>query len=127
MSQLGSMDRVRIPKPAKHHTSARLPNNCTPISLVKTGYRIPEHLPGMPWDQHRFRAPPDSPLGGRTLPQSMMRSLRRPIGPHPPQSMPIFKWSHSLESETSMPLEEALVRGTSHVQCNHLMLQNTRL
>ncbi|KAI5655716.1 hypothetical protein M9H77_32903 [Catharanthus roseus] len=51
--------------PAKHHTSARLQNNCTPISLVKTGYRLLGHLPGLPWGQPQFRAPPDSLLGDR--------------------------------------------------------------
>ncbi|KAI5667486.1 hypothetical protein M9H77_17339 [Catharanthus roseus] len=79
-----------------------------------------------PWDQPQFRAPPDSPLGGRTPSQSMMRCLRRPIGSHPPRSIPLFKWIHSLESESSMPSEEALVRGTSHVQCIPMMLPNTR-
>ncbi|KAI5673476.1 hypothetical protein M9H77_13840 [Catharanthus roseus] len=38
-------------------------NNCTPVSLVKTGYRLLGHLPGLPWGQPQFRAPPDSPLG----------------------------------------------------------------
>ncbi|KAI5657205.1 hypothetical protein M9H77_25998 [Catharanthus roseus] len=40
-------------------------NNCTPISLVKIGYRLLGHLPGLPLDQPQFRAPPDSPLGDR--------------------------------------------------------------
>ncbi|KAI5664833.1 hypothetical protein M9H77_24156 [Catharanthus roseus] len=40
-------------------------NNSTPISLVKTGYRLLGHLPGLPWGQPQFRAPPDSPLGDR--------------------------------------------------------------
>ncbi|KAI5654654.1 hypothetical protein M9H77_31841 [Catharanthus roseus] len=40
-------------------------NNRTPISLVKTGYRLLGHLPGLPWGQPQFRAPPDSPLGDR--------------------------------------------------------------
>ncbi|KAI5653190.1 hypothetical protein M9H77_30377 [Catharanthus roseus] len=38
-------------------------NNRTPISLVKTGYRLLGHLPGLSWGQPQFRAPPDSPLG----------------------------------------------------------------
>ncbi|KAI5673071.1 hypothetical protein M9H77_13435 [Catharanthus roseus] len=76
--------------------------------------------------QPQFRAPPDSPLGGRTLPQSMMRIPYRPIGPHPPRSMPLFQWIHSPESKTSMSLERALVRRTSHVQCNPLTRPNTR-
>ncbi|KAI5681972.1 hypothetical protein M9H77_03200 [Catharanthus roseus] len=133
------MDKIRIPKtrpsepssgisqsiPAKHHTSARLQNNRTPISLVKTGYRLLGHLLGLPWDQPQFRTPPDSPLGGRTPPQSMMRCPRRPIGPHPPWSTPLFKWIHSPEPEMSTPSEEALVRGTSYEQCNPLILPNT--
>ncbi|KAI5663776.1 hypothetical protein M9H77_23099 [Catharanthus roseus] len=40
-------------------------NNRTPISLVKTGYRLLGHLPALPWGQPQFRAPPDSPLGDR--------------------------------------------------------------
>ncbi|KAI5675699.1 hypothetical protein M9H77_06649 [Catharanthus roseus] len=40
-------------------------NNRTPISLVKTGYGLLGHLPGLPWGQSQFRAPPDSPLGDR--------------------------------------------------------------
>ncbi|KAI5676836.1 hypothetical protein M9H77_07786 [Catharanthus roseus] len=51
--------------PAKHHTSARLPSNRTPISLVKIGYRLLGHLPGLPWGQPQFQAPPDLPLGNR--------------------------------------------------------------
>ncbi|KAI5668195.1 hypothetical protein M9H77_18048 [Catharanthus roseus] len=77
-------------------------------------------------DQPQFRAPPDSPLGGRTPPQSMMRCAHRPIRPHPLWSTPLFKWIHSPESEMSTPSEEALVQGISHVQCNPLMLPNTR-
>ncbi|KAI5678696.1 hypothetical protein M9H77_09646 [Catharanthus roseus] len=98
------------------HIIRRLQNNRTPISLVKTGYRLLGHLPGLPWDQPQFRAPPDIPLCGRTPLQSMMRYPRTLIGPHPPWSTPLFKWIHSPESKTSTPLEEALVRGTSHVQ-----------
>ncbi|KAI5653662.1 hypothetical protein M9H77_30849 [Catharanthus roseus] len=85
--------------PAKHHTSAPLQNNRTPISLVKTGYRLLGHLPGLPWDQPQFRAPPDFPLGGPTPPQSMMQCPRRPIGPHPQQSTPLFKWIHRLSQK----------------------------
>ncbi|KAI5676988.1 hypothetical protein M9H77_07938 [Catharanthus roseus] len=59
-------------------------------------------------------------------PQSMMRCPRRPIGPHLPRSTPFLKWIHSPESESSMPSEEDLVRGTSYVQCNPLALPNTR-
>ncbi|KAI5652999.1 hypothetical protein M9H77_30186 [Catharanthus roseus] len=40
-------------------------NNHTPISLVKTGYRLLGHLPGLSRGQPQFRAPPDSPLGDR--------------------------------------------------------------
>ncbi|KAI5671012.1 hypothetical protein M9H77_11376 [Catharanthus roseus] len=40
-------------------------NNCTPISLVKIGYRLLGHLLGLPYGQPRFRAPPDSPLSDR--------------------------------------------------------------
>ncbi|KAI5653028.1 hypothetical protein M9H77_30215 [Catharanthus roseus] len=63
-------------------------NNCTAISLVKTGYRLLGHLPGLPWDQPLFQAPPDSLLGSRTPPQSMMRCPCKPIGPHTPRSTP---------------------------------------
>ncbi|KAI5655573.1 hypothetical protein M9H77_32760 [Catharanthus roseus] len=38
-------------------------NNRTPISLVKIGYKLLGHLPGLPWGQPQFRASPDSPLG----------------------------------------------------------------
>ncbi|KAI5682267.1 hypothetical protein M9H77_03495 [Catharanthus roseus] len=38
-------------------------NNRTPISLVKISSRLLGHLPGLPWGQPQFRAPPDSPLG----------------------------------------------------------------
>ncbi|KAI5661638.1 hypothetical protein M9H77_20961 [Catharanthus roseus] len=38
-------------------------NNRTPISLVKTGYRLLGHLQGLPWGQPQFQAPFDSPLG----------------------------------------------------------------
>ncbi|KAI5651036.1 hypothetical protein M9H77_37041 [Catharanthus roseus] len=51
--------------PAKHHTSARLQNNYTPISLVKTGYRLLGHLLGLSWNQPQLQVPPDSPLGNR--------------------------------------------------------------
>ncbi|KAI5682534.1 hypothetical protein M9H77_03762 [Catharanthus roseus] len=78
-------------------------------------YKLLGHLPGLPWDQPQFCTPPDSPLGGRTLSQSMMRCTGRPIGPHPPLSTPLFNWIHSSKSEVSTPSEEALVRGTSHV------------
>ncbi|KAI5677652.1 hypothetical protein M9H77_08602 [Catharanthus roseus] len=44
-------------------------------------------------------------------PYSMMRCPRRPIGPRPTQSTPLFKWIHSPESITSTPSEEVLVRG----------------
>ncbi|KAI5681944.1 hypothetical protein M9H77_03172 [Catharanthus roseus] len=40
-------------------------NNRTPVSLVKTSYRLLGHLPGLPWGQPQFRALPDSPLGDR--------------------------------------------------------------
>ncbi|KAI5681957.1 hypothetical protein M9H77_03185 [Catharanthus roseus] len=80
---------------------------------------------GLPWDQPQFRALPNSPLDSRTPPQSMMRCLRRPIGPHPPRSTPLFKWIHSPEFESPTPSKESLVWGTSHVQCNPLMLPNT--
>ncbi|KAI5675976.1 hypothetical protein M9H77_06926 [Catharanthus roseus] len=40
-------------------------NNCTPISLVKTGYRLLGHLAGLPWGQPQLRGPPNSPLGDR--------------------------------------------------------------
>ncbi|KAI5656280.1 hypothetical protein M9H77_25073 [Catharanthus roseus] len=93
--------------------------------IEDAGRHITE-LRSLPWDQLQFRAPPDSPLGGRTPPQSMMQCPRRPIGPHPPRSMPLFKWIHSPEFETSTSSEEALVQGTSHVQCNPLTLPNTR-
>ncbi|KAI5682188.1 hypothetical protein M9H77_03416 [Catharanthus roseus] len=54
-----------------------------------------------------------------------MRCLRRPIAPHPLQYYALFKWIHSLESETSTSSEEALIRGISQVQCNPLTLPNT--
>ncbi|KAI5661257.1 hypothetical protein M9H77_20580 [Catharanthus roseus] len=106
MQQWGSTDKVRIPK--------------TRPSEPSSGISLLGHLPGLSWDQPQFRAPPDSPLGGRTPLQSMMRC------PHPLRSTPLFKWIHSPESETSTPSKEALVRGTSHVQCNPLTLPNTR-
>ncbi|KAI5682006.1 hypothetical protein M9H77_03234 [Catharanthus roseus] len=65
--------------------------------------QTPGHLPGLPWDQPRCRAPPDFPLGGRSPPQSMMRCPHRLIGPHPPRCTPLFKWIHSPESESSTP------------------------
>ncbi|KAI5681290.1 hypothetical protein M9H77_02517 [Catharanthus roseus] len=40
-------------------------NNRTPTSQVIIGYRLMGHLPGLPWGQPQFRAPPDSPLGDR--------------------------------------------------------------
>ncbi|KAI5664104.1 hypothetical protein M9H77_23427 [Catharanthus roseus] len=43
----------------------------------------------------------------------MMRCPRRPIGPHPPRSMPLFKWIRSPESESFTPSEDALIQGTS--------------
>ncbi|KAI5684007.1 hypothetical protein M9H77_05235 [Catharanthus roseus] len=99
MQQWGSKDKFRIPKTRPSEPS----------------YRLLGHLPGLPWDQPQFRAPPDSPLGGRTPQQSMMRCPRRPIGPRPPRCTPLFKWIHSPESKTSTPSEEALVWRTSHV------------
>ncbi|KAI5661698.1 hypothetical protein M9H77_21021 [Catharanthus roseus] len=88
-------------------------------------YRFLGHLLGLPWDQPRCRVPPDSSLSGRTPPKSMMRCPRRPIGRHPPRSMPLLKWIHSPEFKSSTPSEEAIIRGTSHVQCNLLTLPNT--
>ncbi|KAI5668264.1 hypothetical protein M9H77_18117 [Catharanthus roseus] len=38
-------------------------NNRTSISLVKIGYRLLGHLPGLSWGPPQFRAPPNSPLG----------------------------------------------------------------
>ncbi|KAI5661822.1 hypothetical protein M9H77_21145 [Catharanthus roseus] len=90
----------------------------------KSGISFLGHLPSLPWDQSRCQVPPDSSLGGRTPPQSMMRCPRRPIGSHPPRSMPLFKWIHSPESKSSTPSKEALVRETSHIQYNPLMLPN---
>ncbi|KAI5681973.1 hypothetical protein M9H77_03201 [Catharanthus roseus] len=113
MQQWGSKDKVWIPKMRPSEPSFGIS-------------QLLGHLPGLPWDQPQFRAPPDSPLGGRTPPQSMMRCPRRPIGPHPLRSMPLFNWIHSPESKTSTPSEEALVRGTSYVQFNPLTLPNTR-
>ncbi|KAI5683264.1 hypothetical protein M9H77_04492 [Catharanthus roseus] len=49
-------------------------NNYTPISLVKTGYRLLGHLPGLPWGQPQFRVPPDSPLGNRPTAELDMMS-----------------------------------------------------
>ncbi|KAI5653360.1 hypothetical protein M9H77_30547 [Catharanthus roseus] len=109
MQKWGSIDKVRIPKTKPSEISfgiswsntsqttyeRSITNNRTPISLVKTGYRLLGHLPGLSWDQPQFRAPPDSLLGVRTPPQSMMRCPRRPVGPHPPRSTPLFKWIHS--------------------------------
>ncbi|KAI5671945.1 hypothetical protein M9H77_12309 [Catharanthus roseus] len=92
---------------------------------LEPSYRLLGHLPSLPWDQPRFRAPPDSPLGGRTPLHSIMWCPCRPIGPHSPWSTPLFKWIHFPESKMSTPSEEALVRGTSHVQCNPLTLPNT--
>ncbi|KAI5666898.1 hypothetical protein M9H77_16751 [Catharanthus roseus] len=89
--------------------STRLPNNPTPMSQVKTS---------------GYRALPNSLLGNRTPPQSMMRCPCKSIGPQTPQCMPLFKWINSPKSETYTPSEEALVGGTSHVQCNPLMLSN---
>ncbi|KAI5682845.1 hypothetical protein M9H77_04073 [Catharanthus roseus] len=40
--------RHLVVNPAKHHTSAQLPNNRTPISLVKTSYRLLGYLPEKP-------------------------------------------------------------------------------
>ncbi|KAI5661521.1 hypothetical protein M9H77_20844 [Catharanthus roseus] len=40
-------------------------NNRTPISLVKIGYRLLGHLPGLPWGQPQFQTLLDSPLGDR--------------------------------------------------------------
>ncbi|KAI5654979.1 hypothetical protein M9H77_32166 [Catharanthus roseus] len=63
---------------------------------------------------------------GTNLSFDMIWCTRRSIGPHPPRSMPLFKWIHTPEFETSTPSEEALVRGNSHIQCNPLTLLNTR-
>ncbi|KAI5681424.1 hypothetical protein M9H77_02652 [Catharanthus roseus] len=68
-------------------------------------------------------APTRSALGP-TLVSSPSWLSTRLIGPQPLQSMPLFKWIHSPESETSTPSEEALVRETSHIQCNPLTLPN---
>ncbi|KAI5663952.1 hypothetical protein M9H77_23275 [Catharanthus roseus] len=93
MQQWGSTDKVRIPKTRPSEPS----------------YRFLGHLPSLPWDQPHFRVPPDSPLGGRTVPWSMIQCPHRSIGPHPSQSTPLFKWIHFPESESSTPSEEALV------------------
>ncbi|KAI5678567.1 hypothetical protein M9H77_09517 [Catharanthus roseus] len=107
MQQWGSTDKVRIPKtrPSEQNSWGT--------------YQV------CPGTNLSFE-PPDSPQGGRTPLRSMIRGPRRLIGPHPPRSTPLFKWIHSLDSETSTPLEEALVRGTSHAQCNPLTLPSTR-
>ncbi|KAI5676819.1 hypothetical protein M9H77_07769 [Catharanthus roseus] len=68
-----------------------------------------------PWTNLSFK--PLLALRKSAVPsQSMMWCPRKPIGPLPPRSTPLFKWIHSSESETSMPSEEALIRETSHVQ-----------
>ncbi|KAI5652804.1 hypothetical protein M9H77_29991 [Catharanthus roseus] len=51
---------------------------------------------------------PHSHINGQNRPQTPGAPIR-PIGPHPPRSTPLFKWIHSLESESSTPSEEALV------------------
>ncbi|KAI5670669.1 hypothetical protein M9H77_11033 [Catharanthus roseus] len=63
MQWWGSTDKVRIPKTRPSELIRYL--NRTPISLVKTGYRLLGYLPGLPWGQPQFRAPPDSPLSDR--------------------------------------------------------------
>ncbi|KAI5668768.1 hypothetical protein M9H77_18621 [Catharanthus roseus] len=80
------------------------------MSQVKTlGYRFLGHLLGLSWDQPRCRAPPDSLLGSRTPPQSMMQCTRRPIGPHPLRSTPLFKWIHSPKKTARIWKEKKLL------------------
>ncbi|KAI5649445.1 hypothetical protein M9H77_35450 [Catharanthus roseus] len=62
MQRWGSTDKFRIPKMRSSEPSS---DNRTPISLVKTGYRLPGHLPGLPCGQPQFRALPDYLLGDR--------------------------------------------------------------
>ncbi|KAI5676612.1 hypothetical protein M9H77_07562 [Catharanthus roseus] len=102
---------------AKHHMSARLQNNRAPISLVKTGYRLLGHLPSLPWGQPQFQAPPDSPLRDRPTAEHDAMSMYISVGPRPQGTTLLFKWIHPQSQNPSTSSEEALVLGTSHVQC----------
>ncbi|KAI5649011.1 hypothetical protein M9H77_35016 [Catharanthus roseus] len=105
------------------------PNSKTRSSKAKLNYQtiaLPYHWSKQTIDSWgTYQVCPETHLGGRIPPQSMVWCPRRPIGPHPPQSMPLFKWIHSSKSETSTPSEEALVRRISYVQYNLLTLLNT--
>ncbi|KAI5648776.1 hypothetical protein M9H77_34781 [Catharanthus roseus] len=69
-------------------------------------------------------APTRSVLGP-TLVSKHTAVPTRPIEPHPPRYYAPLRVDPLSESETSKSLEEALVRETSHVQCNPLTLSNT--
>ncbi|KAI5664188.1 hypothetical protein M9H77_23511 [Catharanthus roseus] len=93
--------------------------------LVKIGYRFLGTYQVCPGTNLSFK--PLLALHKEAIPpQSMMRCPRRLIRPHPLRSTTLLKWIHSPESKSSTPLEETLVRGTSHVLCNPLTLPNTR-
>ncbi|KAI5671224.1 hypothetical protein M9H77_11588 [Catharanthus roseus] len=42
-------------------------NNRNPYITGQNKLQTPGHLPGLPWGQPQFRAPPDSPLGDRPI------------------------------------------------------------
>ncbi|KAI5668424.1 hypothetical protein M9H77_18277 [Catharanthus roseus] len=112
----GSMDKVRISQNEAIETKFRhlvvntsqtpydrsITNNRTPISLVKTGYRLLGHLPG-------------------TLPpQSMMRCPRKYMLGH---ALKVLRPSSSGSTLSQKPVHvigRGPSTGTSNVQCNPL-------
>ncbi|KAI5653150.1 hypothetical protein M9H77_30337 [Catharanthus roseus] len=62
---IGTKFRHLVVNTSKTLYERSITNNRAPISLVKTGYRLLGHLPGLPWGQTQFRSPLDSPLGDR--------------------------------------------------------------
>ncbi|KAI5661444.1 hypothetical protein M9H77_20767 [Catharanthus roseus] len=62
---IGTKFRHLVVNTSQTPKECSITNNRTPISVVKTCYRLLGHRPGLSWGQPQFRASPDSPLGDR--------------------------------------------------------------
>ncbi|KAI5668200.1 hypothetical protein M9H77_18053 [Catharanthus roseus] len=72
LQQWGFTDKFRhlVVDTSKTPYERSITNNRTPISLVKIGYRLLGHLPGLPWGQPQPRPQGTTPLFKWIYPQS---------------------------------------------------------
>ncbi|KAI5659509.1 hypothetical protein M9H77_28302 [Catharanthus roseus] len=104
MQQWGSTDKFRhlVVNTIQTPYERSITNNRTPISLVKTGYRLLGHLPAT------------------VPPQSMMRCPRKYRLGHALKVLRPSSSGSTLRIKNLSTSKKALVRGISHVQCNPL-------